>query len=106
MEKKTHLVPPGTKMNLDQYNALKAKSDKTDQDYCTLKWFEEEFFNKSATLADEFKTNQLPKLLDEYADYIESQDAVQAIYAQVTKLDYCKGVWLAPPQPHCNHKRN
>lgn len=31
-----HLVPPGTRMDLDEYKALKAKKNKTDRDYCTL----------------------------------------------------------------------
>lgn len=99
-----HLVPPGTRMDLDEYEALKAKKNKTDQDYCILQWFEESYFNKSANLAAEFRTNQLPKLMDEYADYIESPAAVQAIYAKVNKLAYRKGdLVTADDWPHRNH---
>lgn len=99
-----HLVPPGTRMNLDEYEALKAKKNKTDQDYCILQWFEESYFNKSANLAAEFRTNQLPKLMDEYADYIESPAAVQAIYAKVDKLAYRKGDLVTTDGwPHRNH---
>lgn len=36
MKTQTNLVPPGTRMNLDEYEALLAKANKTDQDYCTL----------------------------------------------------------------------
>ena len=104
MKTKIHLVPPGTRMDLDEYNALKAKKDKTDRDYCTLQWFEESYFNKSANLASEFRTNQLPKLMDEYADYIESPAAVQAIYAKVNKLAYRKGDLVTTDGwPHRNH---
>lgn len=120
MKTKIHLVPPGTRMNLDEYEALKAKKDKTDQDYCTLQWFEESYFNKyginlaarSSThsagyfyaCTDKFRTNQLPKLMDEYADYIESPAAVQAIYAKVNKLAYRKGdLVTADGWPHRNH---
>ena len=115
-----HLVPPGTRMDLDEYKALKAKKNKTDQDYCTLQWFEESYFNKyGINLADcsstysaryfhvctaKFKTNQLPKLMDEYADYIESPAAVQAIYAKVDKLAYHKGDLVTTDDwPHRNH---
>lgn len=99
-----HLVPPGTRMSLAQYEALKAKKDKTDQDYCILQWFEESYFNKSADLAAKFRTNQLPKFMDGYADYIESPAAVQAIYAKVDKLDYRKGDLVTTDGwPHRNH---
>ncbi len=36
MKTQTNLMPPGTCMNLDEYKALLAKANKTDQDYCTL----------------------------------------------------------------------
>lgn len=104
MKTRTNLVPPGTRMSLGEYEALKAKKDKTDQDYCALQWFEESYFNKSANLAAEFRTNQLPKLMDEYADYIESPAAVQAIYAKVNKLDYRKGDLVTTGSwPHRDH---
>lgn len=104
MKTQTHLVPPGTRMNLDEYNALREKPNKTDQDYCKLKWFEESYFNKSANLATEFKANQLQKLMDEYANYIEAQDAVQAVYAKVNKLAYRKGDLVTTDGwPHRNH---
>ena len=104
MKTQTHLVPPGTRMDLDEYKVLKAKKNKTDQDYCILRWFEESYFNKSANLAAEFRTNQLPKLMDEYADYIESPAAVQAIYAKVNKLGYRKGDLVTTDGwPHRNH---
>nr|DAT81602.1 MAG TPA: hypothetical protein [Caudoviricetes sp.] len=100
----THLVPPGTRMSLGEYEALKAKKYKTDQDYYAMQWFEESYFNKSANLAAEFKTNQLPKLMDEYASYIESPAAIQAIYAKVNKLAYRKGdLVTADGWPHRNH---
>lgn len=99
-----HLVPPGTRMDLDEYKALSAKKNKTDQDYCALRWFEESYFNKSANLAAEFKMSQLPKLMDKYADYIESPAAVQAIYAKVNKLGYRKGdLVIADSWPHRDH---
>lgn len=104
MKKQTNLMPPGTRMNLDEYEALKAKKNKTDQDCCALQWFEESYFNKSANLASEFKTNQLPKLMDEYAEYIESTAAVQAIYAKVNKLGYRKGDLVTTGSwPHRDH---
>ena len=104
MKTQTNFMPPGIRMSLGEYEALKAKKNKTDQDYCALQWFEESYFNKSANLAAEFKTNQLPKLMDEYADYIESPAAVQAIYAKVNKLDYRKGdLVTADGWPHRNH---
>ena len=104
MKTQTSLVPPGTRMSLGEYEALKAKKYKTDQDYCALQWFEESYFNKSANLAAEFKMSQLPKLMDEYADYIESPAAVQAIYAKVNKLAYRKGdLVTADSWPHRNH---
>ena len=99
-----HLVPPGTRMSLGEYEALKVKKYKTDQDYCALQWFEESYFNKSANLAAEFKMSQLPKLMDEYANYIESPAAVQAIYAKVNKLGYRKGDLITTDGwPHRNH---
>lgn len=104
MKTQTHLVPPGTRMSLGEYEALKAKKNKTDQDYCALQWFEESYFNKSANLAAEFKTNWLPKLMDEYADYIKSPAAVQAIYAKVNKLGYRKGDLVTTGRwPHRDH---
>ena len=104
MKTQTNLMPPGTCMNLDEYKALLDKANKTDQDYCTLQWFEESYFNKSANLAAEFKTSQLPKLMDEYADYIESPAAVQAIYAKVNKLGYRKGDLITTDGwPHRDH---
>ena len=104
MKTQTNLVPPGTRMSLDEYEALKAKKYKTDQDYYALQWFEESYFNKSANLAAEFKTSQLPKLMDEYADYIESPTAVQAIYAKVNKLGYRKGDLVTTGSwPHRDH---
>lgn len=120
MKTQTNLVPPGTRMDLDEYKALKAKKDKTDRDYCTLQWFEESYFNKyginlaarSSThsaryfyaCTDKFRTNQLPKLMDEYADYIESPAAVQAIYAKVNKLGYRKGDLVTTGSwPHRDH---
>lgn len=104
MKTQTSLVPPGTRMSLGEYEALKAKKYKTDQDYCALQWFEESYFNKSANLAAEFKMSQLPKLMDEYADYIESPAAVQAIYAKVNKLGYRKGDLVTTGSwPHRDH---
>lgn len=104
MKTQTNLVPPGTRMSLGEYEALNAKKNKTDQDYCALQWFEESYFNKSANLASEFKTNQLPKLMNEYADYIESPAAVRAIYAKVNKLGYRKGdLVTADSWPHRDH---
>ena len=42
--------------------------------------------------------------MDEYADYIESPAAVQAIYAKVNKLDYRKGDLVTTDDwPHRNH---
>ena len=104
MKTQTNLMPPGTRMSLGEYEALKAKKYKTDQDYCALQWFEESYFNKSANLAAEFKMSQLPKLMDEYADYIESPAAVQAIYAKVNKLGYRKGDLVTTCSwPHRDH---
>ena len=104
MKTQTNLVPPGTRMNLDEYKALLAKANKTDQDYCTLQWFEESYFNESANLASEFKTRHLRKLMNKYADYIESPAAVKAIYAKVNKLGYCKGDLITTDEwPHRNH---
>jgi len=104
MKTQTHLVPPGTRMNLDEYKALLAKKNKTDQDYCTLQWFEESYFNESANLASEFKTRHLRKLMNKYADYIESPAAVKAIYAKVNKLCYRKGDLITTDSwPHRDH---
>lgn len=92
------------KMTIDDYETLKAKKNKTDQDYMRLNFFEEKFYNKSGKLANEFRSSQLPKLLEEYADYIESPDAVRAIYARVDKLDYHKGELVTNDKwPHRNH---
>lgn len=94
---------PG-KMTVADYEALKAKKNKTDQDYMRLHLFEEKIYNKSGELADEFRSSQLPKLLVEYADYIESPDAVRAIYAKVNKLAYHKGELVTTDKwPHRNH---
>lgn len=104
MKTQTNLVPPGTRMNLDEYKALLAKANKTDQDYCTLQWFEESYFNESANLASEFKTRHLRRLMNKYADYIESPAAVKAIYAKVNKLCYRKGdLVTADSWPHRDH---
>lgn len=92
------------KMTVTDYETLKAKKNKTDQDYMRLNFFEEKFYNKSGKLANEFYFSQLPKLLKEYADYIESPDAVRAIYARVDKLDYHKGELVTNDKwPHRNH---
>lgn len=92
------------KMTIYDYETLKAKKNKTDQDYMRLNFFEEKFYNKSGKLANEFCFSQLPKLLKEYADYIESPDAVRAIYARINKLDYHKGeLVMADKWPHRNH---
>ncbi len=92
------------KMTITDYETLKAKKNKTDQDYMRLNFFEEKFYNKSGKLADEFRSSQLPKLLDEYADYIESPDVVRAIYAKVNKLAYHKGELVTTDKwPHRNH---
>lgn len=92
------------KMTIYDYETLKAKKNKTDQDYMLLNFFEEKFYNKSGELANEFRSSQLPKLLEEYADYIESPDAVRAIYAMVDKLDYHKGELVTTDKwPHRNH---
>lgn len=92
------------KMTITDYETLKAKKNKTDQDYMRLNFFEEKFYNKSGKLANEFCSSQLPKLLDEYADYIESPDAVRAIYARINKLDYHKGKLVTTDKwPHRNH---
>lgn len=92
------------KMTITDYETLKAKKNKTDQDYMRLIFFEEKFYNKSGELANEFRSSQLPKLLDEYADYIESPDAVRAIYARVDKLAYNKGELVTTDKwPHRNH---
>ena len=104
MKTQTNFVPPGTRMSLGEYEALKAKKYKTDQDYYALQLFEESYFNKSANLAAEFKMSQLPKLMDEYADYIESPASVQAIYAKVNKLGYRKGDLVTTGSwPHRDH---
>ena len=104
MKTQTNLVPPGTRMNLDEYKALLAKANKTDQDYCTLQWFEESYFDESANLASEFKTRHLRRLMNKYADYIESPAAVKAIYAKVNKLCYRKGDLITTDGwPHRNH---
>ena len=92
------------KMTIADYETLKAKKNKTDQDYMRLNFFEEKFYNKSGKLANEFCSSQLPKLLEEYADYIESPDAVRAIYARINKLDYHKGeLVMTDKWPHRNH---
>lgn len=92
------------KMTITDYETLKAKKNKTDQDYMRINFFEEKFYNKSGKLANEFCSSQLPKLLDEYADYIESPDAVRAIYARVDKLAYNKGELVTTDKwPHRNH---
>lgn len=92
------------KMTITDYETLKAKKNKTDQDYMRLNFFEEKFYNKSGKLANEFCSSQLPKLLEEYADYIKSPDAVRAIYARVDKLDYHKGELVTTDKwPHRNH---
>lgn len=92
------------KMTITDYETLKAKKNKTDQDYMRINFFEEKFYNKSGELANEFCSSQLPKLLDEYADYIESPDAVRAIYARVDKLAYNKGELVTTDKwPHRNH---
>lgn len=92
------------KMTITDYETLKAKKNKTDQDYMRIDFFEEKFYNKSGKLANEFCSSQLPKLLDEYADYIESPDAVRAIYARINKLDYHKGELVTTDKwPHRNH---
>lgn len=92
------------KMTITDYEALKAKKNKTDQDYMRIDFFEEKFYNKSGKLANEFCSSQLPKLLEEYADYIESPDAVRAIYARINKLDYHKGGLVTTDKwPHRNH---
>lgn len=92
------------KMTIDDYETLKAKKNKTDQDYMRLNFFEEKFYNKSGELANEFRSSQLPKLLIEYADYIESPDAVRAIYAKINKLAYHKGELVTTDKwPHRNH---
>lgn len=92
------------KMTITDYETLKAKKNKTDQDYMRIDFFEEKFYNKSSELANEFRSSQLPKLMDEYADYIKSPDAVRAIYARVDKLDYHKGELVTTDKwPHRNH---
>lgn len=92
------------KMTIADYETLKAKKNKTDQDYMRINFFEEKFYNKSGKLANEFRSSQLPKLLEEYADYIESPDAVRAIYARVDKLAYSKGELVTTDKwPHRNH---
>lgn len=92
------------KMTITDYETLKAKQNKTDQDYMRLNFFEEKFYNKSGEFANEFCSSQLPKLLKEYADYIESPDAVRAIYARINKLDYYKGELVTTDKwPHRNH---
>ena len=92
------------KMTITDYETLKAKKNKTDQDYMRLNFFEEKFYNKSGKLANEFCSSQLPKLLEEYADYIKSPDAVRAIYARINKLDYHKGELVTTDKwPHRNH---
>lgn len=100
----THLVEPGTRMTVAEYEALKAKPDKTDHDYILLHWFEEEFYNKSSKLAADFKATQLLKLLKQYEDYIEDAASVYAIYAKVNKLAYHKGELVTTDKwPHRNH---
>lgn len=95
---------PYRKMTVTDYETLKAKKNKTDQDYMHLNFFEEKFYNKSGEIANEFRSSQLPKLLIEYADYIESPDAVRAIYARVNKLAYNKGALVTTDKwPHRNH---
>lgn len=104
MKTQTSLMPPGTRMSLDEYKALRDKANKTDQDYCTLQWFEEFYFNKSAKLASEFKTSHLRRLMNKYADYIESPAAIRAVYAKVKKLGYRKGdLVTADSWPHRSH---
>lgn len=104
MKMQTSLMPPGTRMSLDEYKALIAKKNKTDQDYCALQWFEESYFDKSANLASEFKISHLRRLMNKYADYIESTAAVRAIYAKVNKLGYCKGNLITTDGwPHRSH---
>lgn len=95
---------PYRKMTVTDYETLKAKKNKTDQDYMLINLFEEKFYNKSGELANEFRSSQLPKFLEEYADYIESPDAVRAIYARINKLDYHKGELVTTDKwPHRNH---
>lgn len=92
------------KMTIYDYETLKAKKNKTDQDYMRINFFEEKFYNKSGELANEFRSSQLPKLLIEYADYIESPDSVRAIYAMINKLAYHKGeLVMTDKWPHRNH---
>lgn len=92
------------KMTVTDYETIKAKKNKTDQDYMRIDFFEEKFYNKSGKLANELRSSQLPKLLIEYADYIESPDAVRAIYARINKLDYHKGELVTTDKwPHRNH---
>ena len=92
------------KMTIYDYETLKAKKNKTDQDYMRINFFEEKFYNKSGELANEFRSSQLPKLLIEYADYIESPDSVRAIYARINKLAYHKGeLVMTDKWPHRNH---
>lgn len=45
------------KMTIDDYETLKAKKNKTDQDYMRLNFFEEKFYNKSGELANEFRSS-------------------------------------------------
>lgn len=93
-----------SKMTVADYDAIKAKKNKTDQDYMLLNFFEEKFYDKSGQLADEFRSTQLPKLLNEYADYIENTAAVNAIYFKVNKLNYRKGdIVTTDGWPHRNH---
>lgn len=92
------------KMTIYDYETLKAKKNKTDQDYMRINFFEEKFYNKSGELANEFRSSQLPKLLIKYADYIESPDSVRAIYARINKLAYHKGeLVMTDKWPHRNH---
>ena len=92
------------KMTVADYDAIKAKKNKTDQDYMLLNFFEEKFYDKSGQLADEFRSTQLPKLLNEYADYIENTAAVNTIYFKVNKLNYRKGdIVTTDGWPHRNH---
>lgn len=92
------------KMTIYDYETLKAKKNKTDQDYMRINFFEEKFYNKSGELANEFRSSQLPKLLIEYADYIESPDSVRAIYARINKLAYHKGeLVMTDKWPHRDH---
>ena len=91
-------------MTVADYDAIKAKKNKTDQDYMLINFFEEKFYDKSGQLADEFRSTQLPKLLNEYADYIENTAAVNAIYFKVNKLNYRKGdIVTTDGWPHRNH---